>query len=55
MCIRDRPDAVLPDVLLIDGGAGQVAQARDVLADAGIQGVILVGVAKGPALSLIHI
>ena len=44
-----QPDAVLPDVLLIDGGAGQVAQARDVLADAGIQGVILVGVAKGPA------
>ncbi len=42
------PDAVLPDVLLIDGGAGQVAQARDVLTDAGITGVALVGVAKGP-------
>jgi excinuclease ABC subunit C len=42
------PDAVLPDVLLIDGGAGQVAQARDVLADAGVTGVALVGVAKGP-------
>src|SRR3546814_5670153 len=26
-------DGVLPDVLLIDGGAGQVAQARAVLAD----------------------
>ncbi len=42
------PDAVLPDVLLIDGGAGQVAQAREVLTDAGITGVVLVGVAKGP-------
>lgn len=42
------PAALLPDVLLIDGGAGQVAQAREVLADAGITGVAVVGVAKGP-------
>ncbi len=41
-------EGVLPDVLLIDGGAGQVAQARGVLADLGIEGVLLVGVAKGP-------
>ncbi|GAB3332747.1 excinuclease ABC subunit UvrC [Marilutibacter aestuarii] len=40
---------VLPEVLLIDGGAGQVAQARDALAELGVQGVLLVGVAKGPA------
>lgn len=38
---------VLPDVLLIDGGAGQLAQARGVLADLGITSVVLVGVAKG--------
>ena len=43
---------VLPDVLLIDGGAGQVAQARAVLDDLGIEagaegGVTVVGVAKG--------
>ena len=42
------PDIVLPDVLLIDGGAGQVAQARAVLQEQGVTGVVLVGVAKGP-------
>ena len=46
--VEGSPDAVLPDVLLIDGGAGQVAQAREVLTDAGISGIALVGVAKGP-------
>ncbi|HSX89644.1 MAG TPA: helix-hairpin-helix domain-containing protein, partial [Pseudomonas sp.] len=38
---------ILPDVLLIDGGAGQLAQARAALADLGVVGVVLVGVAKG--------
>ena len=38
---------VLPDVLLIDGGAGQLAQAQAALADLGVDGGVLVGVAKG--------
>ena len=37
----------LPDLLLIDGGKGQVTQALEVLADLGIDGVLVVGVAKG--------
>jgi excinuclease ABC subunit C len=37
-----------PDLVLIDGGAGQVAAARETLADLGIGDVALVGVAKGP-------
>jgi excinuclease ABC subunit C len=37
-----------PDILLIDGGTGQVAQALDVLRELGISGIEVVGVAKGP-------
>lgn len=49
-----RDGSVLPDVLLIDGGAGQVAEAQAVLDELGIatQGagsVYLLGVAKGAA------
>jgi excinuclease ABC subunit C len=40
-------EAVLPDVLLIDGGQGQLRQAMDVLFELGVQGIELVGVAKG--------
>ena len=45
---------MLPDVLLIDGGAGQVAQANAVLDELGIQGVTVVGVAKGEARKAGH-
>ncbi|HEY2445030.1 MAG TPA: excinuclease ABC subunit UvrC [Rhizomicrobium sp.] len=37
-----------PDLVLIDGGPGQLAVAQTVLADLGIEDVALAGVAKGP-------
>jgi len=37
-----------PDLLLIDGGRGQVAVAAEVLAEHGLQDVRLIGIAKGP-------
>jgi|TARA_B110000196_G_scaffold48462_1_gene39103 excinuclease ABC subunit C len=37
----------LPDILLIDGGKGQIGIAKSVLADLGVVGVIVLGVAKG--------
>jgi excinuclease ABC subunit C len=39
----------LPDILFIDGGKGQLAEAEAVLEELQISGVTLVGVAKGPA------
>lgn len=38
----------LPDVLFIDGGKGQLAQAVKVLEELQVDGVMLVGIAKGP-------
>ncbi|MBE2294798.1 MAG: excinuclease ABC subunit UvrC [Phycisphaerales bacterium] len=38
----------LPDVLFIDGGKGQLAQAHDVMNELGITGIMMVGIAKGP-------
>lgn len=37
-----------PDLVLIDGGAGQLAAACEVMADLGIDDIAVVGVAKGP-------
>ena len=44
---RALEQGIMPDVLLIDGGEGQLTQARDVLATLQITTVLLVGVAKG--------
>jgi excinuclease ABC subunit C len=38
----------LPDLLLIDGGIGQLRVAHEVVVDLGVDSVTLVGVAKGP-------
>ncbi len=38
----------LPDILLIDGGLGQLAVAGEIMAELGVAGVLLLGVAKGP-------
>ena len=37
----------LPDILLIDGGKGQIGIAKNVLSDLGVVGVMILGVAKG--------
>ncbi|MCZ6610169.1 MAG: excinuclease ABC subunit UvrC, partial [Alphaproteobacteria bacterium] len=37
-----------PDLLLIDGGQGQLSVAEEVFADLGIDGVALAAIAKGP-------
>ena len=37
-----------PDLVLIDGGAGQLAVAREVLADLGLHELCVMGAAKGP-------
>ena len=38
----------MPDILLIDGGKGQVAEAQKALAELAINNVMIVGVSKGP-------
>ncbi len=40
--------AKMPDLVLIDGGKGQVSQARSALVELGLNDVSVVGVAKGP-------
>jgi excinuclease ABC subunit C len=42
------PPADWPDIVLIDGGAGQLSAARDALNDLGVQDVKLIAIAKGP-------
>jgi excinuclease ABC subunit C len=43
----DREGPGWPDLLLIDGGAGQVSAAQEILCELGIDDIALIGVAKG--------
>ncbi len=43
----DRQGDTWPDLLLIDGGAGQVSAVAEIMADLGVEGVPFIGVAKG--------
>ena len=54
-----KESAVLPDILFIDGGKGQVGIASRVLKALQVDGVLIVGVAKGPdrkaGMEVLHI
>src|SRR4030095_12706972 len=41
-------DSPWPDLVLIDGGLGQLNAARETLSALGVTGVPLIGIAKGP-------
>ena len=43
----DREGETWPDLLLIDGGAGQVSAVQQILEDLGVEDIAMVGVAKG--------
>ncbi|PTW42422.1 excinuclease ABC subunit UvrC [Rhodovulum kholense] len=43
----DRAGETWPDLLLIDGGAGQVGAVAEIMADLGVEDLPVVGVAKG--------
>lgn len=43
----DRRSDAWPDLLLIDGGAGQVSAVAGIMADLGVDDIAMVGVAKG--------
>jgi len=44
-----KEEARLPDLLLVDGGKGQLTQALSVLGELQIHGLVMIAVAKGPS------
>ncbi|MCF8882270.1 excinuclease ABC subunit UvrC [Erythrobacter sp. SN021] len=45
---KNSHETVWPDLVLIDGGKGQMSSVRDTLAEMGIEHVPLIAIAKGP-------
>ena len=45
---RNSHETVWPDLVLLDGGKGQMSTVRDTLAEMGIDNVPLIAIAKGP-------
>jgi excinuclease ABC subunit C len=45
---RDGGEKIWPDLVLIDGGAGQLSAATAIMAELGLSDIPLVGIAKGP-------
>lgn len=43
----DRESGTWPDLLLIDGGAGQVSAVHEIMAELGVEDIPMIGVAKG--------
>jgi excinuclease ABC subunit C len=43
----DRTSGAWPDLLLIDGGAGQVSAVAQIMEDLGVEDIAMIGVAKG--------
>jgi excinuclease ABC subunit C len=41
-------EAIRPDLVLIDGGQGQISAVMEIMADLGVDDIPVVGVAKGP-------
>ena len=46
--VRSEASPPWPDIVLIDGGLGQLSAAQEVLADLGVEDLCLVSIAKGP-------
>jgi excinuclease ABC subunit C len=47
-------ESLSPDLIMVDGGRGQLSQATEVLQKLGIDNIPIIGVAKGPARKVGH-
>lgn len=49
-----KDEGVFPDIIMVDGGRGQLSQVQELLLGLGIGDIVVVGVAKGPARKAGH-